>query len=110
MLAPCPSCGLVEWAASPIATRPAPTGDATLGPAMRLLVAEDDRKVASHIRQGLEEEGYAVEVAPDAASGSVTSAEVTSPRYPTADYTDRHNHGSPVCRAERKRPRFDRRT
>jgi two-component system, OmpR family, copper resistance phosphate regulon response regulator CusR len=32
---------------------------------MRLLVAEDDRKVASHIRQGLEEEGYAVEVAPD---------------------------------------------
>ena len=27
---------------------------------MRLLVAEDDRKVASHIRQGLEEEGYAV--------------------------------------------------
>jgi heavy metal response regulator len=38
---------------------------ATLEAAMRLLVAEDDRKVASHIRQGLEEEGYAVEVAPD---------------------------------------------
>jgi len=35
---------------------------------MRLLVAEDDRKVASHIRQGLEEEGYAVEVAPDGPS------------------------------------------
>jgi DNA-binding response OmpR family regulator len=34
---------------------------------MRLLVAEDDRKVASFIRQGLEEEGYAVEVAPDGA-------------------------------------------
>ena len=32
---------------------------------MRLLVAEDDRKVASFIRQGLEEEGYAVEVARD---------------------------------------------
>jgi heavy metal response regulator len=38
---------------------------ATLEAAMRLLVAEDDRKVASHIRQGLQEEGYAVEVAPD---------------------------------------------
>ena len=35
---------------------------------MRLLVAEDDRKVASFIRQGLEEEGYAVEVAPDGAT------------------------------------------
>ena len=34
---------------------------------MRLLVAEDDRKVASFIRQGLEEEGYVVEVAPDGA-------------------------------------------
>jgi heavy metal response regulator len=35
---------------------------------MRLLVAEDDRKVASFIRQGLEEEGYVVEVAPDGAA------------------------------------------
>ncbi|HEY8202510.1 MAG TPA: response regulator transcription factor [Actinomycetota bacterium] len=35
---------------------------------MRLLVAEDDRKVASFIRQGLGEEGYAVEVAPDGAA------------------------------------------
>jgi DNA-binding response OmpR family regulator len=35
---------------------------------MRLLVAEDDRKVASFIRQGLQEEGYAVEVAPDGAA------------------------------------------
>jgi DNA-binding response OmpR family regulator len=44
---------------------PGPTGDATLDTGMRLLVAEDDRKVASFIRQGLEEEGYAVEVAAD---------------------------------------------
>jgi DNA-binding response OmpR family regulator len=32
---------------------------------MRILVAEDERKVASFIRQGLEEEGHAVEVAGD---------------------------------------------
>jgi heavy metal response regulator len=32
---------------------------------MRILIAEDDRKVASFIRQGLEEEGHAVEVAGD---------------------------------------------
>ncbi len=32
---------------------------------MRILVVEDERKVASFIRQGLVEEGHAVEVAPD---------------------------------------------
>jgi two-component system, OmpR family, copper resistance phosphate regulon response regulator CusR len=32
---------------------------------MRILVVEDDRKVASFIRKGLEEEGHAVEVAAD---------------------------------------------
>jgi DNA-binding response OmpR family regulator len=32
---------------------------------MRILVVEDERKVASFIRQGLEEEGHAVEVAKD---------------------------------------------
>ncbi len=35
---------------------------------MRILVVEDERKVASFIRQGLEEEGHAVEVAGDGAS------------------------------------------
>ena len=35
---------------------------------MRILVAEDERKVASFIRQGLEEEGHAVEVAGDGES------------------------------------------
>ena len=35
---------------------------------MRIVVVEDERKVASFIRQGLEEEGYAVEVAHDGAS------------------------------------------
>jgi heavy metal response regulator len=32
---------------------------------MRILVVEDERKVASFLRQGLTEEGHAVEVAPD---------------------------------------------
>jgi two-component system, OmpR family, copper resistance phosphate regulon response regulator CusR len=35
---------------------------------MRVLVVEDERKVASFIRQGLEEEGYAVEMAADGAT------------------------------------------
>jgi DNA-binding response OmpR family regulator len=34
---------------------------------MRILVVEDERKVASFLRQGLEEEGHAVEVAGDGA-------------------------------------------
>lgn len=33
--------------------------------AMRILVAEDEAKVAAHIRRGLEEQGYAVDVAAD---------------------------------------------
>ena len=35
---------------------------------MRILVVEDERKVAGFIRQGLEEEGYAVEVVADGAA------------------------------------------
>ena len=36
---------------------------------MRLLVVEDEKKVASFIKQGLEEEGYAVDVALDGEKG-----------------------------------------
>ncbi|MBI2456866.1 MAG: response regulator transcription factor [candidate division NC10 bacterium] len=36
---------------------------------MRILVVEDDRKVASFIRKGLTEEGYAVDVASDGETG-----------------------------------------
>ncbi len=36
---------------------------------MRLLVIEDEKKVASFIKQGLEEEGYAVDVASDGEEG-----------------------------------------
>jgi len=32
---------------------------------MKILVVEDDRKVAAFIEQGLREEGYVVDVAPD---------------------------------------------
>jgi two-component system copper resistance phosphate regulon response regulator CusR len=37
---------------------------------MRILVVEDDRKVARFIQQGLEEEGHAVDVAPDGDAGA----------------------------------------
>ena len=38
---------------------------------MRILVVEDDRKVARFVRQGLEEEGHAVDVAPDGEEGAI---------------------------------------
>src|SRR5262249_2020867 len=37
--------------------------DSVMGNGMRVLLVEDERKVASFIRQGLEEEGHTVEVA-----------------------------------------------
>src|SRR6266513_2848163 len=37
---------------------------------MKILVVEDDRKVAGFIEQGLREEGYAVDVAPDGEEGT----------------------------------------
>lgn len=36
---------------------------------MRILVVEDEKKVASFIKQGLEEEGFAVDVAADGEEG-----------------------------------------
>ena len=38
---------------------------------MRILVVEDDKKVASFLEQGLREEGYAVDVAHDGTEGSL---------------------------------------
>ncbi len=38
---------------------------------MRILVVEDDRKVASFLERGLREEGYAVDVAHDGATGAM---------------------------------------
>ena len=37
---------------------------------MRILVVEDDRKVAAFVRQGLEEEGHAVDIAADGEEGA----------------------------------------
>src|SRR5213080_2437122 len=38
---------------------------------MKILVVEDDRKVAGFIEQGLREEGYVVDVAPDGEQGTM---------------------------------------
>jgi hypothetical protein len=62
---------------------------------MRLLVAEDDRKVASFLRQGLEEEGYAVEVAGDGAAAlDPISYPAFRPRHPG-------RHDAPARRVRR---------
>ena len=37
---------------------------------MRVLVVEDEKKVAEFIRRGLQQEGYAVDVAPDGEEGA----------------------------------------
>lgn len=42
---------------------------------MRILVVEDEKKVASFIQKGLEEEGYAVDVAGDGAAGLALALE-----------------------------------
>ena len=41
---------------------------------MRILVVEDDRKVASFLEKGLREEGYAVDVAHDGVDGSLKAS------------------------------------
>jgi DNA-binding response OmpR family regulator len=46
---------------------------------MRVLVVEDEQKVASFIRQGLEEEGHTVEVAGDGVTALVLTARDTVP-------------------------------
>ena len=40
---------------------------------MRILVVEDDRKVAGFIEQGLREEGYAVDIAPDGEAATMSA-------------------------------------
>jgi heavy metal response regulator len=42
---------------------------------MRILVVEDEKKVASFIQKGLEEEGYAVDIAVDGAAGLALALE-----------------------------------
>jgi heavy metal response regulator len=58
---------------------------------MRILVVEDEKKVASFIKKGLEEEGYAVDVASDGAEGLAQALEcvhdliILDIRLPTMD-------------------------
>src|SRR6266542_2011223 len=47
---------------------------------MRILVVEDDRKVASFIRKGLEEEGHAVERAADGSAWDLVVLDVMLPK------------------------------
>ena len=46
---------------------------------MRILIVEDDRKVASFVRQGLCEEGHAVEIAAD--GSQALDLVLTEPAY-----------------------------
>jgi heavy metal response regulator len=45
------------------------------GPPVRILVVEDEKKVASFIKKGLEEEGYAVDIAVDGEEGLAMALE-----------------------------------
>src|SRR6185312_15192153 len=55
----------VSFGVWPAYRRPVPIRCTVSSDDMRVLVVEDERKVASFIRQGLEEEGHTVEVASD---------------------------------------------
>ncbi len=44
---------------------------------MRVLVVEDEKKVAAFIKRGLEEEGYAVDIAHDGAEGALFASEAS---------------------------------
>jgi DNA-binding response OmpR family regulator len=57
----------VVHAADSREAEPGPNGR---GRAMRILIVEDDRKVASFLARGLREEGYAVDVAHDGGDGA----------------------------------------
>jgi DNA-binding response OmpR family regulator len=70
---------------------------------MRVLVVEDERKVASFIRQGLQEEGYAVELAGD--GDSALDLVLTGPPYDliVLDVMLPRRDGFGVVRAMRER-------
>src|SRR5258708_34870425 len=63
---PAPRSSVIgPWSRRPGGRSARPRGTIEARRAMRILVVEDDRKVASFIRQGLEEEGHTVEAAAD---------------------------------------------
>ena len=57
-----------------------PRGRATLG-AVRLLVVEDEARLAAALRRGLEAEGFAVDVAPTGRPGWTPPGTVTTTRW-----------------------------
>lgn len=69
---------------------------------MRILLIEDDRKVASFIQRGLSEAGYAVDVVHDGRSGQ-TQAEVENYDLLIVDWMLPNKDGVSVCRDLRSR-------
>jgi DNA-binding response OmpR family regulator len=65
---------------------------------MRVLVAEDERRVADAVARGLRREGVAVDVAPDGAS-ALFKARVTDYDVVVLDRDLPEIHGDDVCRA-----------
>src|ERR1700729_3455614 len=75
-------------------------GPSCCGPDMRVLIAEDERRLADAIARGLRREGMAVDLAPDGADALVKARVV---RYDVV-VLDRDLpgvHGDEVCRAVR---------
>ena len=70
---------------------------------MRVLVVEDERKVASFIRQGLEEEGHAVEVAADGETALETLLDGPPPDLVVLDVMLPRRDGFAVLRKLRER-------
>ena len=67
-------------------------------PRMRVLVAEDERRVADAVARGLRREGVAVDVAPDGAA-ALFKARVTDYDVVVLDRDLPEVHGDDVCRA-----------
>ena len=71
---------------------------------MRILIAEDERKLASVLRQGLEEEGYAVDLAYDGRQAA-DMATTTDYDCMILDLMLPQRDGADVCRDIRRRGR-----
>lgn len=64
---------------------------------MRILVIEDEHKLAGVLKRGLEEHGYAVDVAYDGEDGLALATAAPYDRATTAAHDPRH--GLPVARS-----------
>ncbi len=81
-----------------------PTNLQTAGYLMRLLLIEDDRRIASFLRKGLTEGGYAVDVNYDGCSG-LLAAETEPYDLVIVDWMLPKLDGLTVCKEIRKGPR-----